>query len=70
MVIKNNISSRHLSPVKKAWITRKIKIGKSKYQTAKELSISYKAVYRNAINLPSKPCDWPGILGKTLELLQ
>jgi len=63
-------NSRHLSPAKKAWITRKIKGGKSKYQTAKELGISQKAVYRIAKNLPSKPCGWPGIRGKTLEILQ
>jgi hypothetical protein len=70
MTTKKNFTSRHLSPAKKAWITRKIKSGKSKYQTAKELGISYKAVYRNAKDLPSKPCGWPGIRGKTLELLQ
>ncbi len=70
MVTKNNIINKHLSPAKKAWITRKIKSGKSKYQTAKELGISSKAVYRNAKDLPSKPCGWPGIRGKTLELLQ
>ena len=70
MVTKNNITYRHLSPAKKAWITRKIKSGKSKYQTAKELGVSPKAVYRNAKDLPSKPCGWPGIRGKTLELLQ
>jgi len=70
MATKNNITHKHLSPTKKAWIKRKIKSGKSKYQTAKELGISYKAVYRNAKHLPSKPCGWPGIRGKTLELLQ
>jgi len=70
MATKNNFENKRLTPAKKAWITRKIKSGKSKYQTAKELGISYKAVYRNAKDLPSKPCGWPGIRGKTLELLQ
>ncbi len=62
--------SRHLSPAKKAWITRKIKSGKSKYQTAKELNINRDTVYKIAKNLPSQPCGWPGIRGKTLQLLQ
>ena len=59
-----------LSPAKKAWITRKIKSGKSKYQTAKELNLPPYAVYKIAKNLPSRPCGWPGIRGGTLELLQ
>lgn len=67
MVIKK---PRRLSPAKKAWITRKIKSGKSKYQTAKELHLRKEIVYKYAKNLPSKPCGWPGIRGKTLELLQ
>jgi hypothetical protein len=62
--------SKRLSPAKKAWITRKIKSGKSKYQTAQELNIRIDAVYKYAKNLPSKPCGWPGIRGGTLKLLQ
>jgi hypothetical protein len=62
--------SRQLSPAKKAWITRKIKSGKSKYQVAKELNINRDTIYRIAKDLPSKPCGWPGLRGKTLELLQ
>jgi hypothetical protein len=62
--------SRHLSPAKKAWITRKIKSGKSKYQTARELNLHETTVYKIARNLPSKPYGWPGIRGKTLEILQ
>jgi len=63
-------NSRHLSPAKKAWITRKIKSGKSKYQTARELNLNETTVYKIAKALPSKPCGWPGIRGKTLEILQ
>jgi hypothetical protein len=70
MTIKKSYGNRHLSPAKKAWVTRKIKSGKSKYQTAKELGISRKTVYRIAKDLPSKPCGWPGIRGRTLEILQ
>ena len=62
--------SRHISPAKKAWITRKIKSGKSKYQTARELNLHETTVYKIAKNLPSKPCGWPGIGGKTLIVLQ
>jgi len=63
-------NSRHLSPAKKAWITRKIESGKSKYQTAKELNLHATSVYNFAKDLPSTPCGWPGIRGKTLDLLQ
>jgi hypothetical protein len=61
---------RHLSPAKKAWITRKIKSGESKCKIAKELNISLKAVYYWTKGFPSKNCGWPGIRGKTLEVLQ
>jgi len=63
-------SSKHLSPAKKAWITRKIKSGKSKYQTAEELNLSRVSVYYWTKGIPSKNCGWPGIRGKTLDLLQ
>ena len=63
-------NSKHLSPAKKAWITRKVKSGKSKYQTAKELDLHVTTVYNFAKDLPSAPCGWPGIRGKTLDLLQ
>jgi len=63
-------NSRRVSPAKKAWITRKIKSGKSKYQTARELNLHETTVYKIARDLPSKPCGWPGIRGRTLEILQ
>ena len=62
--------SNKLSPAKKAWITRKIKSGKSKYQTAKELKISYQTVCKFAIHLPNHPKGRTGIRGETLEMLQ
>ena len=63
-------NSKHLSPAKKAWITRKIKSGKSKYQIAEEFDISRVSVYYWTKDIPSKNCGWPGIRGKTLDLLQ
>jgi len=70
MSTKKNRRNKHLSPAKKAWITRKIKSGKTKYQTAKELGLPKSTVYKIAKNLPSKNCGWPGIRGKTLDVLQ
>jgi transposase-like protein len=61
MTTKKDYMNRHLSPAKKAWIIRKIKSGKSKYQTTKELGVSHKTVYRLAKDLPGKPYGWPGI---------
>jgi hypothetical protein len=63
-------NSRRVSPAKKAWITRKIKSGKSKYQIARELNLNETTVYKIAKDLPSKPCSWPGVRGRTLEILQ
>lgn len=61
---------KRLSPAKKAWIIRKIKSGKSKYETAKELGVSTSAVYHIAKDFPSRPYGSPGIRGGTLKLLQ
>ncbi|UCF11955.1 MAG: hypothetical protein JSW06_07915 [Thermoplasmatales archaeon] len=66
---KSKTRSR-LSPAKKAWITRKIMGGKSKYQTAKELGLSTTTVYHIAKSFPSRPYGSPGIRGGTLKLLQ
>ena len=70
MMNPNPKKIKRLSPAKKAWITRKIKSGKSKFQTAKELDLSPDTVYKIAKDLPSRPCGWPGIRGETLDLLQ
>ncbi len=51
-------------------IRKEVLNGKSKYQVVKELKISKETVYRVTRDLPSKPCGWPGIRGKTLDLLQ
>jgi hypothetical protein len=63
-------NSRHLSPAKKAWITRKAKKGISKFQIAEELNLSHQTVYYWIKAYPSKNCGWPGIRGKTLDVLQ
>jgi len=60
----------HISPAKKGWIRRKIKAGSTKYQIAKELDISSKTVYYWTQDIPSKNIGWPGIRGKTLDMLQ
>lgn len=60
----------HITPAKKGWIRRKIKAGKTKYQIAKELDISSKTVYYWTQDIPSKNIGWPGIRGKTLDMLQ
>jgi hypothetical protein len=70
MITKKGYSNKHLSPAKKAWIARKIKSGKSKYQIAEELNLSKQSVYYWTKGIPSKNCGWPGIRGKTLNLLK
>jgi len=59
-----------LSPAKKAWIIRKIKGGKSKYQTAQELGINYLTVLKRTRHFPNNPKGRTGIRGNTLEMLQ
>jgi len=60
----------YISPAKRGWIRRKIKTGKSKYQIAKELHIAKATVYYWTKDVPSKNIGWPGIRGKTLDILQ
>jgi len=60
----------YISPAKRAWIRRKINTGKTKYQIAKELNISPATVYYWTKDIPSKNIGWPGIRGKTLNMLQ
>jgi hypothetical protein len=60
----------YISPAKKAWIRRKINSGKTKYRIAKELHIASATVYYWTKDIPSRNVGWPGIRGKTLEMLQ
>ncbi len=60
----------YISPAKKAWITRKVKGGATKYQTAKELHLATATVYRWTKDIPSRNIGWPGIRGKTITVLQ
>ncbi|MBE3121261.1 MAG: hypothetical protein IMZ53_14995 [Thermoplasmata archaeon] len=60
----------YISPAKKAWIRRKIKTGKTKNQIAKELHVASATVYYWTKDVPSNNCGWPGIRGKTLDMLQ
>ncbi len=60
----------HLSPAKKAWITRKIKSGKSKYQISLELGISQVTLGKYKKFYPSQPKGRNGIRGGTLRMLQ
>lgn len=63
-------NSRRLSPAKKAWITRKIKGGKTKHEIAEEMNLPHQTVYYWTKAYPSKNCGWPGIRGNTLDVLQ
>jgi hypothetical protein len=60
----------YISPAKKTWIRRKIKTGKTKFQIAKELHVASATVYYWTKDVPSNGCGWPGIRGKTLDMLQ
>ena len=62
--------SNRLSPAQKAWITRKIKSGKSKYETSKELNICYQTILRITKDLPGHSKGRNGIRGGTLRMLQ
>jgi hypothetical protein len=61
---------QYLSPSKKAWITRKIKSGKTKHEIAEEMNLPHQIVYYWTRAYPSKNCGWPGIRGQTLDVLQ
>jgi hypothetical protein len=51
-------------------IREEIKSGKSKYRTAAEFGLHPTVVYRWTQDLPGGQYGWPGIRGKTLEILQ
>ena len=51
-------------------IREEIQSGKSKYQTAAEFGLHPTVVYRRTQDLPGGQHGWPGIRGKTLEILQ
>jgi hypothetical protein len=51
-------------------IREEIKSGKSKYQTAADFGLHPTVVYRWTQDLPGGQYGWPGIRGKTLEILQ
>ncbi len=70
MVQSLNKRVKRLSPAQKAWITRKIRSGKSKYETALELGIPYHTVCKTAKHLRSHRYGRSGIRGQTLEMLQ
>ena len=62
--------SKKLSKETLEKIREEIKSGKSKYQTAKEYGLHPTVVYRWTQDLPGGQYGWPGIRGKTLEILQ
>jgi len=59
-----------LSKKVKNKIRAEVENGKSKYQVAKEYNLCRATVYVITKDLKSKSCGWPGIRGKTLDLLQ
>jgi DNA-binding CsgD family transcriptional regulator len=66
-----DIHTQKVIPKKlKEKIRAEVKNGKSKYQTAKEYNLSTSTVYLIAKDLPNTPGGWPGIRGKTFDLLQ
>lgn len=60
----------YISSAKRGWIRRKIKTGISKNQIALELHVSPSTVYYWTTDVPSRNIGWPGIRGKTLDMLQ
>ena len=62
--------SKKLSKEKLQKIREEIKNGKSKYQTAADFGLHPTVVYRWTQDLPGGQYGWPGIRGKTLEILQ
>ena len=62
--------SRKLTKETLQKIREEIKNGKSKYQTAADFGIHTTVVYRWTQDLPGGQYGWPGIRGKTLEILQ
>jgi len=67
MMTRNPVN---ISPSKRGWIRRKIKTGKNKFQIAKELHVASATVYYWTKDVLSNNCGWPGIRGKTLDMLQ
>jgi transposase len=51
-------------------IRQDVQHGTSKFQTAQKYDVSYSAVYRWTRDIPGRNCGWPGIRGKTLEMLK
>jgi len=51
-------------------IRQEIQNGASKFQTAQKYDVSCSTVYRWTRDIPGRNCGWPGIRGKTLEMLK
>ena len=51
-------------------IREEVKNGKTKYQVAADHNLRKATVYMWTKDIPSKNCGWPGIRGKTLDMLQ
>jgi len=51
-------------------IRQEVKNGASKFQTALKYNVSRSTVYRWTKDIPGRNCGWPGIRGKTLEMLK
>ena len=62
--------TKHLSKETLQKIRDEIQSGKSKYQTAADFGLHPTVVYRWTQDLPGGQYGWPGIRGKTLEILQ
>ena len=62
--------SKKLSKETLQKIREEIKNGKSKYQTAADFGLHPTVIYRWTQDLPGGQYGWPGIRGRTLEILQ
>ncbi len=51
-------------------IRQDVQHGASKFQTALKYNVSRSTVYRWTKYIPGRNCGWPGIRGKTLEMLK
>lgn len=51
-------------------IRQEVKTGASKYLTAQKYDVTPSTVYYWTKDIPGRNCGWPGIRGKTLEMLK
>jgi len=63
-------AQKKISPQLIDCIREEVRNGKSKFQIARDYDLYPKSVYYWTKDIPSRNCGWPGLRGKTLDLLQ